>query len=200
MVDCEAIAIGGSAGALSVVTDLLEALPSSFRTPIFLCLHLHPSDEGQMARLLGDRTPLDVVDAIDKMPVRQGCVHVAPANYHLLVERTRTLALSIDPKVSYCRPSIDVLFESAARAYAAGLLALLLSGANEDGAAGVAAVRARGGTVIVQAPSSAQAPVMPRSAIDRGVVSLILEPHDIKQLIVGLQAAGASGAAQGKGP
>lgn len=185
---CEAIAVAGSSGAVNVILDLLQALPADFRIPVLVCLHLHPSDEGQLAQHLGERCALVVEAACDKMPVLPGRVHVAPADYHLLVERSRTLALSIDPKVRYCRPSIDVLFESAARVYATGLLGILLSGANEDGAAGMAAIRARGGLTVAQDPASADDPVMPRSAIDCGAATLFLPPDRIRGLLLRLHA------------
>ncbi len=183
---CEAIAIGGSAGALAVLTELTEALPAGFRLPILVCLHLHPSDRGQMARLLDEHGALPAIEVYDKMPVDQGRIHVAPANYHLLVERERTLALSADAKVNHCRPSIDVLFDSAARAYGAQLLAILLSGANEDGAAGMGAVLARGGLTVAQRPDTAEMPIMPRTAMDAGNVAAVLTPAEINALVVRL--------------
>ena len=181
---CEAIAIGGSAGALGLVLTLLGALPADYPIPLLLCLHLHPDEGGALARHLGERTALTVVDARDKTPIEPGRVYVAPANYHLLVERARTLALSIDEKVHFCRPSIDLLFTSAARAYTTGLLAILLSGANEDGAAGLGSVQAYGGLTVAQDPTTAEFAAMPCSAIDAHTARWVLAPDDLRRLVL----------------
>ena len=182
------IVIGGSAGALDVVVDLLSSLPAGFGPAILICLHLHPEDGGRLVEDLRQRTKLPVVEAQDKMVIVGGQVHVATADYHLLVERTGTLALSRDAKVNFCRPSIDVLFDSAARAYGNTLVALLLSGANRDGAAGMSRVRARGGLTLAQAPETAVSPEMPRAAIEDGAVAQVLTPQNLRDLLFRLHS------------
>jgi len=185
MMNCRAIAIGGSAGSLGIVFNLVEILPAGFRIPILLCLHLHPDDNGKTAEHLGARAQIQVAEAIDKMPVVPGRLHTAPAGYHLLVEKTGTLALSTDRKIHFSQPSIDVLFESAARAYDSSLVAILLSGANRDGADGMKIVRDQGGTTIAQDPATAESPLMPSSAIENGSAMMILSPEQIFKYIMG---------------
>lgn len=120
---CRGIAIGGSAGALPVVIELLRALPPGYPVPVAVCLHVPPDNAARLADCLRDHCRLAVEDARDKSPLRPGHVHVAPADHHLLVERNGTLALSVDGFVHFSRPSIDVLFHSAARAWGGGALA-----------------------------------------------------------------------------
>jgi two-component system chemotaxis response regulator CheB len=115
---------------------------------------------------------------------------VAPADYHLLVERDGTLALSVDPKVNWARPSIDVLFESAARAWADAVVAVILSGANDDGARGMKTIRALGGLCIAQDPDTAESPVMPRAAIALACIEHVVTPDEIGELLVGIGQAG----------
>lgn len=169
----KAVAIGGSAGSSGVLREILRGLSPAFPVPIVVVVHLHPDDGGLMAENLGRAIALPVVVVQDKMPALPGRVHVAPADYHLLAERGGAFALSVEEPVLWSRPSIDVFLRSAARAFGSGLLAILLSGANEDGAAGMREVRARGGQVMVQDPGTAVFPRMPQSAlvmaeIDRG--------------------------------
>jgi two-component system chemotaxis response regulator CheB len=165
------IAIGGSAGALEVLVDLLGALPRSFPTPVAVVVHLPPGADGGLVSMLRACCALDVVEAEDKLMPEAGHVYVAPPDYHLLVERDRALALSADAHVHFSRPSIDVLFESAACALGPRVLAVLLSGASADGAVGLAAIHARGGITWVQSPESARVPLMPQEALS-------LAPHD----------------------
>ena len=130
--------------------------------------HLHASDDGSFARHLARMTRLVVVEPCDKERIKSGHLYTAPANYHLLVEKDNRISLSVDEKVNWSRPSIDVLFMSAARAWQAGVIAVILSGANADGAQGILAVKKVGGVTIAQAPVSAATPVMPQAAIDAG--------------------------------
>jgi two-component system, chemotaxis family, protein-glutamate methylesterase/glutaminase len=157
--------IGGSAGALEVVRQVLAALPARPAVPIVVLLHLPERSQDRMAELLDHGVAVAVKQAEDKEPLRAGQVYVAPPAYHLLIERTRSLAFSLDAAVHYSRPSIDVLFESGSDAYRATLLAVLLSGASQDGAAGLQEVHAAGGMTIVQDPASAEVPTMPRAAL-----------------------------------
>ena len=185
---CCAIVIGGSGGALDVILQIIAGLPADFEPPICVCLHV-PADHGaQLAECLREHTGLPVFDAQDKQLVERGAIYVAPANYHLLIERDGTLALSTDAEVHYCRPSIDVMFESAARAWGKGLLAILLSGANEDGASGLSLVRARGGLTVAQDPAQSIIATMPRAGIDAGAARLVLSPQKLCELVLQVHA------------
>lgn len=160
-----AIVIGASAGGVVALSGLLAALPSSLDCPVLAVLHLPPDRPSMLANLLGKVCRLPVLEAEDKQPIVPGQVLVAPPDYHLLVEDPETVALSADAPELYSRPAIDALFESAAWAWGDGVLALVLTGASEDGARGAARIRAAGGRIWVQRPEDAQADTMPRAAL-----------------------------------
>ena len=186
-----AVAIGGSAGAMAALLPILDRLPGTFRPPVIVVTHLHKTDGGRFAEHLARRARLPVVEATDKLALAPRRVHVAPADYHLLVERAGTLALSIDPRVNWSRPSIDVLLESAARAFGPGLVAVILSGANADGARGLGRVRQLGGRCVVQDPATASAPEMPRAAIASAGVEEVLAPDAIGAALAALDPGAA---------
>jgi two-component system chemotaxis response regulator CheB len=163
----DAVVVGASAGAVEALSVLLPALPRSLHTPVIVVVHLPASRPSLLAELFAAKCQLAVREAGDKDEISPDTIWFAPPGYHLLIERERQFALSVDEPVNYSRPSIDVLFESAADVYRERLLALVLTGANQDGAAGSAAVRARGGLVGVQDPSTALAPTMPTLALER---------------------------------
>ena len=179
----EAVVMGGSAGSLPVLTSLLGDLPKDFSMPVIVVVHLHPSDEGGLAALLDSQVAIRVREAGDKLPVRPGSAYTAPADYHLLVEHDRTFALTVDERVNHSRPSIDVLFESAAFVFGDRLAGILLSGASKDGASGIAAIKRSGGLTIVQAPDRAEHSVMPQAAIDTGCVDRLLEKETLLQIL-----------------
>src|SRR5262249_30689101 len=137
----EAIVVGGSAGALEALSAILPALPREFAVPIAVVLHPPPHRAPLLVPGLASRCALLAQEAEDKEPLARGTVYIAPANYHLLVEKSGCLSLSADDPVCFSRPSIDVLFESAADAYGESLLGVLLTGANEDGARGLARIQ-----------------------------------------------------------
>lgn len=174
----EAVVVGASAGAVEALLEVLPALPPSLPAPVLVVVHVPRDRENALPRLFAARCRVPVVEAEDKIPSAKGTVYFAPAGYHLLVERGGTLALSVDDPVHLSRPSIDVLFESAAYAYDARLLGILLSGANTDGAAGLALIRARGGLGWAQRPDTARVAVMPAAAIAAGV-DAALSPAEI---------------------
>ena len=182
----QAVVIGGSAGATKVLKEVLPTLPKDFALPIIVCSHLHASDEGGFAKYLNDCSSVAVVEAQDKLPIGQGKVYVAPANYHLLVEKEKTFALSIDERVHGARPSIDVLFESAAHVFGGALIGILLSGANADGADGLSMISRMGGLTLVQDPSTAEHPEMPQAAIDRQAADKVLSPAEIGKSVIRL--------------
>jgi two-component system, chemotaxis family, protein-glutamate methylesterase/glutaminase len=164
MIDPRVILIGGSAGALDALLAILPALPAQFAIPVVVVLHLAPNPASLVPELLERATALRVVEIEDKQPLMSGTIHVAPPNYHVLLERDGTVALSIDELVHFSRPSIDVLFESAA-AFGRNVAAVLLSGANEDGAAGLRRIADAGGLAFVQDPSTAHHAVMPAAGV-----------------------------------
>jgi two-component system chemotaxis response regulator CheB len=159
------IAVGASAGALDALRDLLPPLPPDFPAPIVVVVHVPPARESGLPAVLARECRLEVVEAEDKMALAAGKVAFAPPDYHLLIEAHGGLALSADPPVQYSRPSIDVLFESAASAFGPRALGILLSGANADGAQGLAAIARAGGLTWVQAPETAQVSTMPEAAL-----------------------------------
>jgi len=183
-----ATVVGGSAGAFEVVIELLGALvPQS--PPTVLVLHIPPDGPDVLADALASHTQAKVVAAEDKQPLQTGCVHVAPADYHLLVERDSTLALSLEAPVHYSRPSIDVLFDSAAQSLGARALGILLSGASADGASGLRRLREAGGTALVQSPDSCAAALMPNSALALDAADHICTPKEIAAYLRELRAA-----------
>lgn len=181
-----AAVIGASAGGLEALGQILPRLPVDFGLPVLVVQHLHPADEGDFARHIAGMTALTVVEPCDKEPILPGCVYVAPANYHMLVERSRTIALTVDERINWSRPSIDVLFESAAGVWKGGLIAAILSGANADGAKGMQQVKRSGGRTIAQDPKSAESPAMPQAAIDAGAVDEVLRADEIGRRLVEL--------------
>jgi two-component system, chemotaxis family, protein-glutamate methylesterase/glutaminase len=168
-----AIVIGASAGGIEAVTVLLAALPRPLSVPVLVVLHVAAGSRIEWQLVFGGSTA-PVFEAEDKERAEAGSVYVAPPDYHLLVDQSGQLSLSADERVNLARPSIDVLFESAAWSFGGSVLGVVLSGANADGAAGLAAIRARGGRCWVQAPETAVATAMPRAALDAVPDALIL--------------------------
>ncbi|MEA3083658.1 MAG: two-component system, chemotaxis family, protein-glutamate methylesterase/glutaminase [Paraburkholderia sp.] len=185
----ELVVIGGSAGGIEVLNVLLGALPASFAPAVMIVTHLPPDSPSYLVQAFAHRCALPVLEPDAGEQIMPGRVHVAPPGYHMLVEVDRTVALSTDAAVRFSRPSIDVLFDSAASVYGERLLAILLSGANDDGARGMKRVRALGGTAWVQAPDSASSPEMPRAAIERGAVDHIYSPETMARRLAALPAS-----------
>ncbi len=161
----KAVVIGASAGALEALSSILPALPVTFDKPVMVVVHVPADKQSMLAELFRAKCSLTVKEAEDKEPITPRTVYFAPPNYHLLVEADEILSLSSDEPVLFSRPSIDVLFESAADAYGPGLIAIVLTGANQDAANGAKAVIDAGGMVIVQSPDDAFSPAMPQAAI-----------------------------------
>ena len=180
----EVIVVGCSLGGMHALQTILTGLPKEFCLPIVVAQHRHKRSNEGLPAFLRRSTHLKVVDADDKQRIRQGTMYLAPADYHLLIDRGGELNLSVDDAVRYSRPSIDVLFESAADVYGAALIAVLLTGANEDGTRGAKRVKLRGGTVLAQDPATAEAREMPQAAIDAGVVDQILPLDQIASFLV----------------
>ncbi|EWC42228.1 chemotaxis protein CheB [Pseudomonas stutzeri] len=179
----EAVVIGTSAGGLEALGVVLDALPSDFRLPLLVVQHVPANGPTHLAEIFRRRTQLLVKEAEDKDTVRGATLYFAAPGYHLLVERDCSLSLSQDDPVHYSRPSIDVLFESAADVWGEQVAGLLLTGANEDGAAGLEAIHRSGGLTVVQDPSEAAVATMPRAALRRFAPDFILPLRDIHQLL-----------------
>ncbi len=156
--------IGTSWGGLAALTELLGALPADFSVPIAVVQHRSKESEQLLPRLLQDATDLTVCEMDDKDPLVPGTVHLAPANYHALID-TGLVTLSVEDPVRFSRPSIDLLFISAADTYRAGTIGIVLTGANEDGSRGLDHIVKRGGLALVQDPKTAEIPIMPAAAI-----------------------------------
>jgi two-component system chemotaxis response regulator CheB len=161
-----AVVIGASAGAIQALSRILPDLPENYLVPILIVVHV-PADGSDLPQLFQAKCKVAVKEAEDKEPILPGIIYFAPPDYHLLVEADRTVSLSLDQPVLYSRPSIDVLFESAADAYGADLTGIILTGANEDGARGLAAVARAGGVALVEDPADAFAKAMPSGALAR---------------------------------
>jgi two-component system, chemotaxis family, protein-glutamate methylesterase/glutaminase len=161
----DAVVIGASAGGIEALTVLLPALSQGLRPPVFIVVHLPRGRPSVLAEIFAKKCAVPVREAEDKETVASGTVYFAPNDYHLLVDRGPQLSLSADDLVHHSRPSVDVLFESAADIYQSRLLGIILTGANEDGASGLAAVRDAGGVTVVQRPDTARAPHMALSAL-----------------------------------
>lgn len=174
-VDTKLIVIGGSSGSLEVIMRLLPLLKTGFSIPIIIVMHRNTTADSALAELLSSRSSLKVKEADDKDVIEPGHIYLAPPDYHLLVEADATLSLDASERVHYCRPSIDVSFMSAAVAYKENVLAILLSGANADGAAGIATVKGGDGFTIVQDPEEAGVSYMPEQAIMTKAVDKIMK-------------------------
>ena len=159
------VVIGTSAGALDALSAVLPPLPADLPVAIAVVVHVPPGRDSMLADLLGDKCAMNVKEAEDKEPLSPGTIYFAPPDYHLLVEDNGLLSLSSDEHVLFSRPSIDVLFESAADAYGSATLGVILTGANTDGAHGVRAIADTNGRVLVQDPAQALAVQMPEAAI-----------------------------------
>jgi two-component system chemotaxis response regulator CheB len=179
----DAVAIGASAGGIDALFTILDDLRPPVRAPIIIVLHLPEDHESRLVEVFAGRMALPVREAQPGAPATPGTVYFAPPGYHLLVEADRTFSLSCDAPVLFSRPSIDVLLESCADAYGTGLVGMVLTGANEDGAAGLARVRARGGLTAVQDPSEAEHSAMPRAAIAAAHPDYVLPLTGLQRLL-----------------
>jgi two-component system chemotaxis response regulator CheB len=185
----EAVAIGVSTGGLRALEAVLRALPADFALPVLIVQHVDRDAGEGLARLLDARCAIKVKEADDQDEIVAGTAYLAPANYHLLVESRERLTLSVDPHVSFARPSIDVLFESAADVFGEHLIGVVLTGANFDGSQGLKRVKERGGAAIVQEPAQAEASQMPRAALAATDVDHVVPLERIGALLEALAAA-----------
>ncbi|GAA4030090.1 chemotaxis protein CheB [Sphingomonas rosea] len=180
-----AVVIGASAGAVQALSDILPRLPAEFPLPILVVVHV-PSAPSGLTQLFSAKCAVAVVEPDDKEQIRPGTVYFAPPGYHLLVEPDASISLSSDEPVLFSRPSIDVLFESAADAFGAELLGIVLTGANEDGSRGALAIEAAGGQILVEDPATAYAAAMPTAALARCATARTLSLDAIADHLLGL--------------
>lgn len=185
----EAVVLGASAGGLHALLQVLADLPKSFRLPLIAVLHLPDKRESQLAEIFRQRLSITVGEAVEKETIAPATLYFASPGYHLSIESDRTFSLSCEEPVHYSRPSIDVLMESAADTYGASLAGILLTGANSDGAEGLAKIKNKGGLTIIQDPAEAEAVAMPQAGIRRLAPDYILRLNDIRSLLLELDGA-----------
>ena len=179
------VLVGTSWGGLAALRALIRALPADFGLPVVAIQHRHRDSNSAMPRILQDHTALNVCEVEDKAPIAGGSVYIAPADYHLLVERGH-FSLTVDEPVRYSRPSIDVTFASAADAYGSGVVGVVLTGANTDGARGLRRIADRGGLALVQRPTTAESPTMPAAALHAVPEARSLTIEEIGQALASL--------------
>ncbi|QJW83921.1 chemotaxis protein CheB [Ramlibacter terrae] len=179
----EAVAIGASAGGIDALLELLGGLQAPFRGTVIAVLHLPESHESRLPEVFSARLGIPVEEAQPHAPVESGKVYFAPPGYHLLVEGDRTFSLSCDPPVLFSRPSIDVLMESCADLYGPDMAGIVLTGANEDGARGLARIGAAGGMTAVQDPAEAAHAAMPLAAVKMANPDYVLPLAGLRRLL-----------------
>ena len=178
------IVIGGSWGGLQASLSILSGLPEDFRIPIILVLHRLKNFESDLPGVYKNKLKLQVLEIEEKEEIKGGHVYIAPANYHVLIERDQTFSLDVSEYENYSRPSIDVTFTSAAEVYGSGTLGILLSGASRDGSMGLKNIRENGGWTIVQDPAEAEVGTMPQSALSLMPDCSALTLKNIKEFLL----------------
>lgn len=175
----KAVVMGASSGGLEALGTVLGELDEDYALPVVVVQHMGPDSEGYLADHLDEKCAIRVKEADEKERLEPGTVYIAPANYHLLVEDDGTLSLSTEERIRFARPSVDVLFESAAMVFGETLVGVVLTGGNDDGGRGLAAVKSGGGLAIVQDPATATAPEMPQAALGETEADHVLPLEDI---------------------
>ena len=183
----ETVVIGASAGGVAALLRLLPGLPADFGCAIVVVMHVPEGRQSNLAEVFRQRMQLPVREARDKEEISSGTLYFAGSGYHLSVECDRSFSLSGEDRVNFSRPAIDYLMASAADVYGPALLGILLTGANNDGAAGLAAIGLAGGLTVVQSPAEAEQPIMPQEAIRLRAPDLILPLDDIHSLLLMLE-------------
>lgn len=181
-----AVVIGASAGGMTALSDIFSNIPTNFPLPIYVVQHIHKSQSEYLIKYHNDLSRLPVQEANDKEKALPGTIYFAPPNYHLLIEDKKTFSIISDEKVNYSRPSIDVLFESAADVYKDTLIGIILTGANNDGAEGIKKIKQNGGYTIAQDPQEAEFVIMPQSAIDTKKIDKIFTLNEINKFLISL--------------
>jgi two-component system, chemotaxis family, protein-glutamate methylesterase/glutaminase len=182
----KAIVIGTSYGGLEALKSILPKFGPTFPVPIIVVLHIGENNNDTFVNFLNSICPLHVKEAEGNEKIKVGFIYFAPPNYHLLIESDFTFSLTIDKKHNYSRPSIDILFESAAWVYTKNLIGIVLTGANSDGSLGLKTIKSFGGMTIVQSPESALSPAMPQAAIKMVKPEFKLKLEDIADKLIEL--------------
>ncbi len=182
----QAVVIGVSAGGLSALEQIITALPADFCLPVMIVQHISKDYPNYLVNHFTEKSKLPVTEGKDKEEIKDGTIYFAPPDYHLLLEPDKTFTLSVDDKVNFCRPAIDVLFKSAAEVYFDRLIGVILTGANSDGANGLLAIKQMGGLTIVQSPETAEVDVMPKAAIASTDVDHIIAVNRIGHFLATL--------------
>lgn len=185
----DAVVIGVSAGGMRALKTIIPAFPPSFGLSVTVVQHLWRTSDGYLPRSLNTLSRVHVKEAEEKEMLKPGYVYIAPSNYHLMIEKDKSLSLSVDERVNYSRPSIDILFESAADTFGSHLIGVILTGANADGSQGLKAIKDAGGLTIVQDPATAEVGTMPQAALDLVAADYTLPLEEIGPFLV--QCAGA---------
>jgi two-component system chemotaxis response regulator CheB len=183
----EAIVIGGSWGGMNAAVEILKCLPADFPLPVILVLHRMRGVNSELPALIRKKTYMQVKEADEKEMMRQSTVYVAPADYHLLIERDKTFSLDVSEAILFSRPSIDVTFECASQVFGERLVGIVLSGASKDGSQGLYAIAKAGGVTIVQDPSQAEADTMPQSAREVVKQARVLKLQEIASFLLSLR-------------
>ena len=178
--------MGLSSGGMEAMKSIFSALPASFRIPIIVVQHMSPNSDSQWISAVKKNFSLEFKEADEKEEILEGHIYIAPPNYHLLIEKDHTFSLSVDEKVSYARPSIDVLFETAAMAYNRSLVGIVMTGSNHDGSAGLKAIKDCGGLCVVEDPATAASSFMPNSAMKAAAPQYVLPIKKIIDLLIEL--------------
>lgn len=185
--DYEAIVIGVSAGGLEALRIILPSLPKNFHLPIIVVQHMHPYSANFLVNYLDEKCQLTVKEVDEKEYIKAGKIYIAPPNYHIMVEEDRSFSLSITEPINHARPSIDVLFETAADAYGSKLIGIILTGGNSDGSQGLKKIKEKGGLTIVQDPETAEVDFMPRAAIATTKVDHVLPLKEIGPFLMSIE-------------
>lgn len=182
-INTELIVIGGSAGSLQVILEMIKNLDESLNFPILLVMHRKAQANNILQTLLQQFTKTEVLEIEDKTEIETNKIYIVPADYHLLFEDKKTMSLDSSEKMNYSRPSIDVTFKSAAEIYGKTLVGILLSGANADGVEGLAYIKKNGGNVWIQDPKTAEVDYMPKHAVEEIDFDLIIKPKNLASYI-----------------
>lgn len=189
----QAVVMGASAGGMRAINKILTYLSFDFKLPVIIVQHLHKTQDGYMIEFYNNNTALPVQEAEDKADILPANIYIAPPDYHLLVEQDETLSLSMEEKVNFSRPSIDVLFESAVDVYGSELIGVLLTGANNDGAHGLKCIMEHGGLTLVQDPDTAEFQEMPRSALEYVTAAHVLGVDGLGKFLMSMATEVAAG-------
>jgi two-component system chemotaxis response regulator CheB len=179
----ELLIIGGSAGSLNVALSIIPTLTKQMNVSVIIIFHRKNTEDTGLLEMMAHRTSYTVREAGDKDELIPGVIYLAPPDYHVLVERDKTITLDDSEKVNYSRPSIDVTMQSAADVYGERLMCVLLSGANADGAKGMVDAKKQGACIVVQDPETAEVPFMPQSALHLLKADVLLNKDDLSSLV-----------------